>query len=66
METLGNLVGTKREDGPGHWKKLHTEASWFVFITKYYSDGKTWDEMDWACGMYGADDTYTKDIGGEN
>jgi hypothetical protein len=67
METLRNLVGSKREDGREHWRKLHTGgASWFVFITNYYSDDKTWDdEMGWAYGRYGADNTCTKDIGGE-
>ena len=37
-----------------------------MFITNYYSDDKIWEEeMDWECGMYGTDDKYTKDIGGE-
>jgi hypothetical protein len=44
METRGNVVGTGREKGPEHWRKLHTEASWFVLITKYYSDDKTWED----------------------
>jgi hypothetical protein len=39
-ETLENLVGTKREDGPEQWRKLHTGASWFLFTTNYYSDDK--------------------------
>lgn len=61
-----NLVGTKREDGREHWRKLHTGASWFVFITNYYSNDKAWDEeMDWECRMCGTDDKYTKDMGGE-
>ena len=66
METLGNLVRTKREDGRKHWRKLHTAALWFVFITNYNSDDETLDkEMDWECGMYGTDDKYTNAIGGE-
>lgn len=66
METLRNLVETTREDGREHWRKLHTEASWFVFRTNHYSDDKTYEEeMGWECGMYGTDDKCTKDIGGE-
>jgi hypothetical protein len=66
LEALSGLVGTKWEEGREHWRKLHTGASWFIFITKYYSDDKTWKhEMGWACGTYGTDDKYTRDIGNE-
>jgi len=66
MEWLRNLVETKWEEGREHWRKLHAGASWFVFITIYYSNDKTWEEeMGWECGMHGTDDKYTKAIGGE-
>ena len=63
---LRRIFGPKMDEVTGQWRNLHNEELSDLYSTNYCSDDQIENnEMGGACGMYGGEERYRQDFGGE-
>jgi hypothetical protein len=55
---LSRILGSKRDEVPGEYRKLHNEEfnDLYILLTIYLSSDKIKNEMDGACSTHGGEE----------
>jgi len=63
---LRRILGPKRSEVTGEWRRLHNEELNDLLFTKYYLGGQIEkNEVDKACSTYGGEEKCIQGFGGE-